>query len=87
MRLLSSQVLHKFNEANKEHRLPEVHSKSCLEAIKKAKLTEHKNDAKLMISMVDKDPRSAFNGSKTNLEAERKKIKAKLREKIKNARK
>ncbi|KAJ3315652.1 hypothetical protein HDV04_002066 [Boothiomyces sp. JEL0838] len=70
-----------------EHRLPEIHSEKCAALLKKNAQTGAKNDAKLLSSLIEKDPKFGHGNVKGRLEKERQDAKKRLREKIKSARK
>ncbi|KAJ3261978.1 hypothetical protein HK103_003821 [Boothiomyces macroporosus] len=72
---------------NIEHRLPEIHSEKCAGVVKKNAQTGAKNDAKLLSSLIEKDPKFGHGNVKGKLEKERQDAKKRLREKIKSARK
>ncbi|KAJ3329319.1 hypothetical protein HDU91_003889 [Kappamyces sp. JEL0680] len=69
------------------HRLPEAHSSACAAAKKKSTQVKAKNDAHLLLSMMEKNPKAAHGSSASALEKERADIKKRLREKTSRARK
>ena len=69
------------------HRLPEVHNPKCAQTNNKTIQAQAKRDSLLMASMIERDGNKAALGGAAALEKERKDIKKRLRNKIKNARK
>jgi predicted nucleic acid binding AN1-type Zn finger protein len=67
-----------------KHRLPESHSEHCANSKKLKVQQQAKSDARLLSSMNAKSSQGSVNA---RLEQERKDLKKKLRDKIKNARK
>ena len=70
-----------------QHRLPESHSGHCASSKKLGVQQKAKSDARLLSSMNAKTTQGSSGSVNARLEQERKDLKKKLREKIKNARK